>query len=281
MMAAGTWSVRDGGLSAGAAGVREDVEIGERMLLDEGEGGFVIGFGFAGEAGDDVGADGGIGNLFADEFEAAGVVFGAVPAVHGGEDGVGGGLQGHVEVAGEAIGGGEEGDQVGGNVHRLDGADAEARDLGFVEDAAEEIFEFGARSEVAAVHAEVDAAEDDFLVACGGELADFVEDLLRRKTAAFAADERNHAIGAAEVAAVLDFEDGARVIGFAAEDWSGKEGGLLEDVAGENFRVVRRRVAGLGHRQKCLCYRVGRLDIGLEVRFKPAPLNPKGAAPAR
>src|SRR5882724_2379899 len=114
-------------------------------------------FGFAGEAGDDISADGGVRETFVDEFDAAGVVFGAVPAVHGGEDAVGSGLQGHVKVLGDAIGPGEEIDEVLRDIERFDGADAEALDGGFVEDAAEEVFEFYAGSEIAAVGAEVDA----------------------------------------------------------------------------------------------------------------------------
>jgi hypothetical protein len=39
-------------------------------------------------------------------------VLGAIPAVHGGEDAVRGGLQGHVEVLGDEIGGSEEVDEV-------------------------------------------------------------------------------------------------------------------------------------------------------------------------
>ena len=73
-----------GGFGAGAGGVGEDVEVGEGVVVDEGERGGVVGFGFAGEACDDVGADGGVGETIVDESEAAGVVFGAVPAVHGG-----------------------------------------------------------------------------------------------------------------------------------------------------------------------------------------------------
>src|SRR6266478_613126 len=100
--------------------------------------------------------------VLADELDAAGVVLGTVPAVQGGEDTVRAGLQRHVEVLGDAIAGGEEMDEISGDVQRLDGADAETFDGGFVEDAAEEIVEIDAGGEVAAVGAEVDAAEDDF-----------------------------------------------------------------------------------------------------------------------
>jgi len=129
------------------------VEIGEGQALDEGERGGMFGFGLAGEAGDDVGANGGMREALAYEFDAAGVVLGAVPAVHGGEDAVGAGLQRHVEVLGDAIAGGEEFDEILGDVERLDGADAETFDGGFVEDAAEKSFEFDARRKIAAVGA--------------------------------------------------------------------------------------------------------------------------------
>ena len=49
---------------------------------------------------------------------------------------------------------------------------------------------------------------------CGS--LDFLDDLVGRKAAAFSADEWDHAIRAAAVAAVLDFQRGASVIGFSA-----------------------------------------------------------------
>ena len=113
---AGEFVRKCGGFGAGALGKRENVEIGEGEVFDEGHGCSVVVFGFAGEAGDDVGADGGVGESLMDEFDAAGVVLGAVPAVHGGEDAVGGGLQRHVEVLGDAIGPSEEIDEVLGDI---------------------------------------------------------------------------------------------------------------------------------------------------------------------
>jgi len=58
-----------------------------------------------------------------------------------------------VEVLGDAVGAGEEVDEILGDVQGLDGADAEAFYGGFVEDAAEEVDEFYAGKEVAAVGA--------------------------------------------------------------------------------------------------------------------------------
>ncbi len=63
------------------------------------------------------------------------------------------------------VGGGEQRDQILGDVERLDGTDAQALDRGLVEDFAEEIGKFDTRGEVAAVGAEIYAAEDDFAMA--------------------------------------------------------------------------------------------------------------------
>src|SRR5882724_9988375 len=144
--------------------------------------------------------------VLADELDAAGVVLGTVPAVHGGDDAVGAGLQRHVEVLGDAIAGGEEMDEIPGDVQWLDGADAETFDGGFVEDAAEKIFEIDAGRKVATVGAKVDAAEDDFAEAGFAEALNFLKDHFGREAAAFSADEGNDAIGTAGIAAVLNLE---------------------------------------------------------------------------
>src|SRR5712664_4441111 len=86
---AGDFVRKGGSFGAGTLGKRENVEISEGEALDEAKRGGVVVFRFAGEAGDDVGADGGVRKAFMDEFDAAGVVFGAVPAVHGGENTIG------------------------------------------------------------------------------------------------------------------------------------------------------------------------------------------------
>src|SRR2546422_2718134 len=206
---AGDFVCESGGFGAGAFGEREDVEIGEGEALDEGERGCMVSFGFAREAGDDVGADGGLRETVVDEFDAAGGVLRTIPAMHGGGDAAGGGLQGHVGVLGDAVGGGEEIDEVLGDVEGLDGADAEALDGCFAEDAAEEIFEFDAGGEIAAVGAEVDTAENDFAVTGFGEALDFSNDFAGWQAAASPANKRDDAVGTARGAAVLDFQSGA------------------------------------------------------------------------
>jgi len=140
-----------------------------------------------------------------------------------------------VKVLGEAIGRSEEVDEVLRDVERFDGADAEAFDRGFVENAAKEVFEFDAGGKIAAVGAEVDPAEDDFAVSRLAEVVYFPDDCVRWQAAAPPANKRDHAIGAAGVAAVLDFERGTGVIPFTAEDGGGEKFGAVEDVAGEDL----------------------------------------------
>ena len=130
---------------AGALRVGKDVEVGEWETLDKFHGGSVVCVGFARETGDDVGADGGVGKAFVDEFDAASVVLGAIPAMHGREDAVRSGLQGHVEMLSDAIGAGEKFDEVLRDVERLDGADAQAVESSLVENLTEEIFKFDFR----------------------------------------------------------------------------------------------------------------------------------------
>src|SRR5260370_31124098 len=64
---------------------------------------------------------------------------------------------------------------------------------------------------------------------------DFADDFGGRKAAAFPADEGDDAVGAAGVAAVLDFESGAGVIPFSAEDGSREKFGAVVDVAGKDL----------------------------------------------
>ena len=92
-----------------------------------------------------------------------------------------------------------------GDVERLDRADAEARDARLIENPARKIFKFDARGKIAAPGAEVDAAEDDFFVTGGGETAisemTSAGGMLRLLPRTNGMD----AIGAAEIAAVLNF----------------------------------------------------------------------------
>src|SRR5260221_898645 len=94
---AGELGIERGCFRARTGRIGKDVEIGERKRIDEAESGSMVGFSFAWESGDDVGAYGGMGKKFANECCAAGVMLRAIPAMHGGEDIVRAGLERHVE----------------------------------------------------------------------------------------------------------------------------------------------------------------------------------------
>ncbi len=78
----GNFVRKRGSFSAGTLRKRENVEIGEGARFNEGQRCSVVVFGFTGKAGDDISADGGMREAFVDEFDAAGIVLGAIPAVH-------------------------------------------------------------------------------------------------------------------------------------------------------------------------------------------------------
>ena len=225
------------------------MQVGEGPLFNEMQRGGVVGFGFAGETSDNVGADGRMRQALVNELDAAGVVFGAVPAMHGSKDAVGSGLQGHVEVGREAIAGGDEIDERKRNVERLDGADAEALDGSFIEYALQEIQKCYARRKITAVGAEIDAAENDFAITGISEALDFLDYFFGRQAAGFPAHERNYAKRAASVAAILDFQRGARVIPFPAEDGGDENFRESEDVAGEDARLTGQTLCVRQYRQ--------------------------------
>src|SRR6266571_467904 len=170
-----------------------------------------------------------------DELDTAGIMLGTVPAVHGREDAVGAGLQRDVEVLGEAIGRSKEFDEVLRDVQRFDGADAKALDCGFTQNPAEEVFQFDTKRKVAAIGAEVNPAEDDFLISGFAEIPDFLDDGFRGKAPASSADKRNHTVRAARVTPILNFQGRARVAPLPAEDRSGKQDVLFENVATQDF----------------------------------------------
>ena len=231
---AGELRFERGGFCAWARRVGKDMEIGERERIDELERGFMIGFGFAGENGDYVSAYGGVGEKFADELNATGIVLGAIPAMHGGEDAVCAGLKRHVEMLGDSVRAGEERDEILRDIERLDGTDAETSEGRFVKNAAEEIEDVDARNEITAPGAEIYATEDDFLEAGIAEAVDFGEDSFGRKASAFATNERDDAEGATIIATVLNLESGASVIPFPAEDGRDENIARFENVTGED-----------------------------------------------
>jgi hypothetical protein len=85
---------------------------------------------------------------------------------------------------------------------------------------------------------------------------DFADDGVGREAAGFAADKGDHTVRAAKVAAVLDLQDGACMMGFAALDGGGEEFGVVEDSAGEDVGEMgrfdgMRKAAKRGHGMPC------------------------------
>src|SRR5215469_15038957 len=97
---------------SGARRKRKNVKVAERESGDEIHRGGMIFTGFTGEADDDIGADGGMWKRFANEFDAASIVRGAIPTMHGAKNAVGAGLQRQMEVWRDARFGGDEIDEV-------------------------------------------------------------------------------------------------------------------------------------------------------------------------
>ena len=77
----------------------------------------------------------------------------------------------------------------------------------------------------------MNAAKDDFAIAARDQFIYFADDTLRRETAAISTHIGNNAERAAMIAAVLNFERGASVLGFSAFDGGDEEFGLREDIA--------------------------------------------------
>src|SRR5438874_6859978 len=204
-----------GSFGARTLRIRENVEIGERAAFDESKCRGVICFVLAGKTCDDIGADGGMREPLADKFYASSVMFGTIPAVHSREDAVGAGLQRHVEMLSEPLARSKQLHQILRNIHRLDGADAQAFDGGLIQNAPKQALELHARGEVAAVGAKIDSAQDDFAVVRLAELLKLANHGIRRQASALPANERNHAKRAPGIAAILNLERWTRVISFS------------------------------------------------------------------
>lgn len=100
----------------------------------------------------------------------------------------------------------------------------------------------------------------------GRQFLNFADDVAGREAARFAADEWDHAVGTAEIAAILNFEDWASVVGFPAVDRSREEFGVGENIAGQDLGLIRRRIR-IGHLAK-IGQRILRPYKGMERGFE-------------
>jgi len=168
-------------------------------------------------------------------------MLGAVPAMHRCENSIRGRLQRNVEMTGDAVRRSNESNEVFGDVHGLDRAEADALKLRIIQNAAQKVDETCAGNQIAAVTAEMDSAEHNFAIAARDQGIQFFDDARGREAAAISANRRNYAESAAVITSVLNFQDRARVLRFTAFDRRDEDVGLREDVTDEDRSRARRR----------------------------------------
>ena len=201
-------------------------------LVDEGDGGFEVGVGFAGETDDHVAGDGDVALGGVDPAHALEVPVTGVLAGHGFEDGGGAGLHGEMDVVAEGGGGVDGLDDVAGEVAGVRGGEAHAADAGEFAYGYEELGEGHAAGWVA-VGVDVLAEELDFGEAEVDHLASFDEDGSGGAGALLAAGVGDDAVGAELVAALDDGDVAAVRVGAGGELGLEGEVGLAVVEAGD------------------------------------------------
>ena len=187
------------------------MEVGERARVEEGERPLEAGVVLAGEARDQVGPDGRVGQELADHRETLARQRPVVAAAHAGEHAVVGRLQRHVQVVADARLGRHDAQERLAHLVRVDRGEAQARHDALLGDRGHQPGKVDPRLQVLAVAAEVHARQDDLLEALLGQRLDLGEHGARRKAAARAARHRHDAEGAEEVAALLHLQESARL----------------------------------------------------------------------
>src|ERR1700674_4851325 len=96
-------------------------------------------------------------------MSAEGIVFRAIPAMHGRKEAIRAGLQGHMKVRRHAIICGKKFYEISGDVHGFDGTNTQAFEGSFVKNTAQQLREGNARAEISSVGSNIDAAKNDLL----------------------------------------------------------------------------------------------------------------------
>src|SRR3974390_2094934 len=158
---------------------RKEVQIAERQSTDELDGLLKFAIGLAGETDHHICAESEFGTGRADQStDDFRIVPGTVAAMHAAEDRIGAGLKREMSVASETVAPefGHECDHVAVPVHGLDRTEAEAPEIDFCEDPANQCGKCGAtrvrRTEIAAPSAKVDPGKNEFVAACRDEALD-------------------------------------------------------------------------------------------------------------
>ena len=149
--------------------------------------------------------------------------------------------------------------QIVGEVHRLDGTEAQPLHIRLREQAAQQIGQPHCAARFPAPAPQIDAAQHDLAIA-PGERAHLLDRLFGGRAAAPSAHERNNAERAAIVAAILNLQIGARAVARGVFHRRRQKIALLEDIADVNVAVV----GGRRHDLR---------DLGF-VRVADHPLDP-------
>ena len=105
---------------------------------------------------------------------------------------------------------GDEAPEILVDLHRIDGGEAQPRQLGqLAQQAAHHLAQRRAARQIAAIAADVDAGQHDLPDACLHQPAGLGQDLAHGKAAVVAAAIGDDAEGAAVIAALLDLQEGA------------------------------------------------------------------------
>ena len=133
------------------------------------------------------------------------VLRGRVAPAHRREDRVAARLQRHVQVRTERLGRGENAEEPGRQIERLDAREPDARDAG----RGDRLDDVGQPRVAIVVAADVDAGEHDLARTRGHERSRLGRQLVKRDGARYPASVRHDAVRAEVVAAVLDLQHGA------------------------------------------------------------------------
>ena len=194
--------------------VTKDMQSRKSELLDEGDRLLELFVGLPREADDDVGGDGKIGHRTTSVSNQRGELLTSGTSGHAFQGFVATTLQRKVEVRQQPWVR-KDLEEPGVEVPRFERGEPQPLDRGLREGALDEVLQAALVSEIVAVGAEVDAAQNDFPVAQSLELVELFHDGVRRDTAARPSGDCDHAEGATVVATVLDLEKGAGPRGIA------------------------------------------------------------------
>ena len=127
------------------------------------------------------------------------------------EDHIVPGLQGQVQIGHQARFLAHTAQEVGIDLGRIDGGEAKARQVGHqLQDAGHQLTKGGLAGQVTAPRGDIDAGQNHFVIALGGQTADLFDHLARRGRARIAPPKGDDAEGAAMVAAILHLDIGPR-----------------------------------------------------------------------